>query len=138
MKIKFKDIEEAFDFVSFGFYGDHSAVLDKSTGQIYWDSDSGDLHEIPEEILESDDVVEIPHKNDLGLGTQLVFNYVRYNIPDDHERVQDIFSKRGAYARYKEFLESKGLLQSWHDFENKAHEKALREWCNNNGIELTG
>jgi hypothetical protein len=138
MKIKFKDIEEAFDFVSFGFYGDHSAVLDKSTGQIYWDSDSGDLHEIPEEILESDDVVEIPHKNDLGLGTQLVFNFVRYNIPGDYERVQDIFSKRGAYARYKDFLESKGLLQSWHDFENKAQEKALREWCKNNGIELTG
>jgi hypothetical protein len=138
MKINLNDIEDAFDFVSSGFYGDHSAVLDKSTGQIYWDSDSGDLHEIPEEKLESDDIIEIPHKNDLGLGKQLVFDFVRSNIPDDYEHIWEIFSRRGAYARYKDFLESKGLLQSWYDFESEAQEKALREWCEANGIELTG
>jgi hypothetical protein len=138
MKIKFEDIEEAFDFVSFGFYGDHTAVLDKSTGQIYWNSDSGDLHEIPDEILESNDAIEVPHKNDLGLGKQLVFDFVRSNIPGDYEHIRLIFSRRGAYARYKDFLESKDLLQSWYEFESKVQEKALREWCKDNEIELTG
>jgi hypothetical protein len=138
MKIKYKDIEEAFDFVSFGFYGDHSAVLDRSTGKIYLKSESGDYHEIPKEILESDEAIEIPHKNDLGLGNQLVFEFVRSNIPDDYEHIRDIFSRRGAYARYKDFLDSKNLLQSWYDFENKAQEKTLREWCKDNGIDVIG
>ena len=138
MKIKFEDIEQAFNFVSFGPYGDHSAVLDKGTGKIYWHSESGDLDEIPEEIWESDNAIEIPHKKDLGLGNQLVFDFVRSHVSNDYEHVRTIFSRRGAYARYKEFLESKGLLQEWYDFENGAQERALREWCEDNGIELTG
>lgn len=138
MKINFEDIQEAFDFVNFGLYGDHTALLDKSTGQIHWHSESSDLDKIPEEILESSDVIEIPHKNDLGLGSRLVFDFVLGNIPDDYEYVRNMFKRRGAYARYKDFLESKGLLRSWNDFENTTQKLALREWCKDTGIELTG
>jgi hypothetical protein len=138
MKIRFEVIEEAFAFVSFGLYGDHTAVLDKLTGKIHWNSESGGFREIPEEMLDSDDVIEIPHKNDLGLGNQLVLEFVRSYVPDDYEHIREIFSRRGAYARYKDFLHSKDLLQSWYDFEKRAQEKALREWCKDNGIEVTG
>jgi len=137
MKIKFKDLEEAYDFVSFGPYGDHSALLDKSTGQIHWSSESGDLDEIPEDLWESEHTIEIPHKNDLGLGTQLVFDFIRSHSPDDYPSVQDIFSKRGAYSRYKGLLESKGLLQEWYDFEQNAQQEALQDWCKENEIEVT-
>jgi len=138
MKIKFEDIQEAFDFVNFGLYGDHTALLDKSTGQIHWHSESGDLDEIPEAMWESDDAVEIPHKNDLGLGQQLIFDFVLSNSPEDYEHVRNIFRARGAYARFKDFLESKGLLQTWYDFENTAQKKALRQWCEDNRVEVTG
>lgn len=89
-------------------------------------------------MWESDDTIEIPHKNDLGLGNQLVFDFVLGNSPDDYEFVRNIFKRPGAYARYKDFLESKGLLQSWYDFENAAQKRALRELCKDKGIELTG
>ncbi|MFW6131991.1 MAG: hypothetical protein ACOC5F_05290 [Candidatus Aminicenantaceae bacterium] len=138
MKIKFEDIKEAFDFVNSGYYGDHTALLNKSTGQIHWRSESGDLGEIPEALWESENAVEIPHKNDLGLGNQLVFDFVLSNTPDDVEYVRNIFRRRGAYARYKDFLESKGLLQSWYNFENAAQNRVLRKWCKDNGIELSG
>ena len=138
MKIKFEDIQEAFDFVSFGQYGEHTALLDRSTGKIYWHSESGDLHEIPEAMWESDDAVKIPHKNDLGLGQELVFDFVLSNIPEDYEYVRNIFRAPGAYARYKDFLESKDLLQTWYDFENKAQKEALQQWCEDNGVEVAG
>jgi hypothetical protein len=89
-------------------------------------------------MWESEDAIEIPHKNDLGLGNQLVFDFARSHIPDDYGQVRDIFSRRGAYARYKEFLESKGFLQEWYDFEKEAQERALREWRKENRVELTG
>ena len=136
MKVKFKDIEDSYDFVSFGPYGDHSALLDKTSGKIYWHSELGDCDEIPEDVSESGDTVEIPHKNDLGLGNQLVFDFVRSHAPNDYAAVEDIFDRRGAYARYKAFLESKGLLQKWYDFEEEAQGRALRDWCKDNGIEL--
>ena len=138
MTVKFKDIQEAFDFVSFGPLGNHTALLEKSTGRIYWHTDYGDLDEIPEALWDSDDAIEIPHKNDLGLGNQLVFEFVRSTVPEDYEDIRDMFRAPGAYARYKEFLKSKGLLQTWYDHEIKAQEKALREWCEANGVKLTG
>ena len=95
------------------------------------------LDEISEEDWESDDSVEIPHKNDLDLGKRLVFDFVRANLPDDYDHVRRIFSRRGAYGRFKDFLESKELLQSWYDFEAEQQTRALRQWCEDNGIELT-
>lgn len=81
MKIKFEDIQEAFDFVSSAAYGEHTAVLDKSTGQIYWYSELGNFEPIPETVLDSGEAVDIPHKNDLGLGRELVFDFVRRGEP---------------------------------------------------------
>ena len=137
MKVKFEDIEEAFDFVSFGLHGDHTALLDKSTGKIHYHSESGDMDEIPEEMWESDDSVQIPHKNDLGLGNQLVFEFIASRSPEDCTHIRGMFSRKGAYARYKEFLHSKGILQQWYDYEQEAQRKALHEWCKENGIEVT-
>ena len=135
-KVKFDDIIEAFDFVSSGPCGEHSALLDRSAGKIHWYSEFGDFDEIPEELWESDDTISIPHKNDLELGTELVFDYVRKRIPDDYSEVREFFSRRGAYARFKDHLDSKGLLQDWYDYEQKAQKAALRAWCDDNGIEL--
>lgn len=138
MNVKYREIEDAFEFVSFGMPEDHQAVLDKATGKIYYRSDFGDFDEIPDEIRESEHSVAIPHKRELDLGNRLVFRFVRAVTPDAEDRVRGFFSGRGAYARYKDWLESEGLLQQWHDFEAGESEKALRQWCADEGIELTG
>ena len=137
MKFKFEDIEMAYDFVSSSSCGDHSAVLRKDTGKILYQSEMGDMDEISEEDWDSDNSVEIPHKNDLGLGKRLVFDFIGANLPDDLDHVRQIFSRRGAYSRFKEFIESKGLLQSWYDFEAEQQKRVLRQWCEENDIELT-
>jgi len=134
--MKFRDIEEAYEFVSFGSFGEHEALLDRKTGQVYCRSDLGDLDEITEELWESDDTVKIPDRNDLDLGRRLVFRFAGECCPDDYDCVREFFSRRGAYARFKDFLEQKDLVQAWHDFEANATEEALRQWCQDNGIEL--
>jgi hypothetical protein len=80
---------------------------------------------------------ECPHKNDLDLGRPLVFEFVRERLPEEYEEVRRYFSKRGAYARFKDLLVRKGALKEWYDFESKAQETALREWCEENSIEIT-
>ena len=135
--LEFSDIEDAFLFVSSAGYGMHSAVLCKDTGRILYRSEMGDLDEIGNEELDWDTCIDIPHKNDLDLGHRLVFEFVESHLPDAYHRVQQIFRRRGAYGRFKDFLESKGLLQSWYDFENRRQEQALRDWCEENGIEIS-
>ena len=135
--IKFSDIQDAFDFVSSAPYGEHSAMIHKDTGRILWRSEYGDLDETSEDDWESGDAIEIPHQNDLDLDRDLVFDFARMNLPDDYDYICQIFSGRGAYGRLKDFLDSKGLLQSWYDFENKEKQEALRQWCKDNGIEIS-
>lgn len=138
MKIKYSEIEQAFDFVSYGAPAEHSAILDKATGKVWRHSDLSDFDEIPEEFLESEQSVAIPHKKELDLGNRLVFRFMRSVAPDEEGRVRGFFSGRGAYARYKDWLESKEILQQWYDFEAIETEKALREWCVDNEVELDG
>jgi len=124
--------------VNSGGYGENTALLDKATGQFYFHSEYGDFDEIPDEAYESERTVEIPHKNDLDLGTRLVFRFVRNTFPNGYDKVIEIFSRRGVYARYKDWLIANDLLEKWYDYSNAAEEEAIREWCDDNGIELEG
>jgi hypothetical protein len=51
--------------------------------------------------------------------------------------VRRLFGHRGAYASFKQLLARRGVLDQWYDFEQKATERALREWCEINSIALT-
>ena len=136
MATNFEDILNAFEFVSFGSMCEHQAFLDKETGKTYYHSEFGDdMEEIPGDI-DDEKYIEIPHKNELDLGKKLVFDFVYQHLPDEAERIQAIFSKRGAYSRYKDLLEHKGMLESWYEFETKEQEKALRDWCEAHSIEI--
>lgn len=138
MEIKFSDIELAFEYVSSAPMSSNTAILCKESGEIYYSSDYVDEDEIPEEVNYRDDCIAIPHKNDLDLGRNLVFEFVDQHLPDDLVRVRRIFGKRGAYARYKDLLDNRGFLQKWYDFENTRQTETLREWCKDNDIMLIG
>jgi hypothetical protein len=132
----FSEIQDAFFFVSSEGYGMHSAILVKDTGLIYYRSESGTIDEINDDI-EGEDFVQIPHKNELDLGQNLVFEFVEKHLADEYTLVQRFFQRRGAYGRFKDLLMHKGLLQGWYDFEKQHEEEALRQWCLDNEIELT-
>lgn len=134
---KLSDIQDAFLFVNAAPPGMHTAILCRDTGEIRYRSEDADLDEIGEEEIDWDVCIEIPHRNDLDLGQGLVFEFVESVLPGDYEHVRQIFRKRGAYRRFKDFLESKGLLDRWYDFQNQREEQALRRWVQKNGIELS-
>jgi hypothetical protein len=135
--INFSDIEDAFLFVSSDSYGMNTAFLNKDTGRLYLHSEMGDIDEIDDDT-DLDQCIAIPHKNELGLGQELVFEFVQNHMDDEYERVRQIFRSRGAYGEYKNLLASRGLLQDWYDFENQAEKQALQKWCEDNGIVVSG
>ncbi|HSR50882.1 MAG TPA: UPF0158 family protein [Acidobacteriota bacterium] len=140
--VKLSDIEHAFLFVNWSD-GGNTAVLQKSTGRIFYSSELGDVDEVDDldqldqEGLDWDDMIEIPRKSELDLGQHLVFRFAQNRLPGEYDRVRRIFSRRGAYSRFKQFLDERDLLQSWYDFENEAEKQALLEWCQENGIEVS-
>jgi len=136
MAISFDDIENAFFFVSMDQQFMNNAYLCKETGEIFYTSEMGDSDELPDDIDDPDKYITIPHKNELDLGKALVIEFTSEYLPEELDTVYSIFRRRGAYSRYKELLERKGILEDWYEYENERQKVALKEWCQENKIEI--
>ena len=135
-KIKLMDIEMAFDFVNSDGFRDNSAAVNRKTGEIYYIGDAV-YEDLPEHFDEEDDsLVWIPDKRDLDLGSRLVMSFAREYCPENYGEIQSIFSHRGAYRAFKEFLANKNLLEKWYSFEEEKTRQALLEWCQNNNLDI--
>ena len=130
-----QELEWGFEYVSSNPRFSCRVIYDKKKDCIYTESDMLGESDIPED-LDWDHCVELPHKNELDLGQNLVFAFVKNALPNECDRVQGFFSKAGAYARFKDLLERHGLLKEWYEFENNATQRAFKEWCTENGIEV--
>jgi len=138
MAISFSDIVDAFFFVSMDQICMHNAYLCRETGEIFYTSEMGDSDELPEDIDDSEKYITIPHKNELDLGKALVIEFTSEYLSEELDKVYSIFRHKGAYSRYKDLLERKGVLEDWYKFEKERQELALKEWCRKNDIEIKG
>ena len=136
--IKYDDLSAAFDFVSFAAPFEHQAFLSLDTGGIYWISETSPLddEDLPDDLETSDRYIAIPHKNDLDLGQRLAFLFAEEQLAHRYASVEACFRRRGAYARFKELLAAEGSLDKWYAFEAAHTERALRDWCAANQIQL--
>ena len=128
---------EAFDFVAYGGMYEHEAYICRQSGKVYWNSEFGDnFEELPDDITDDSKYVGIPHKTELDLGSELALKFVAQFCPQHLDQVDKIFHRKGAYANFKALMELNGLIDQWYEFENRASEEALREWCRDNDIEI--
>lgn len=134
--MKLKDIEFAFDFVGSAQPCEHTAFVSRTTGKTFLHSEFGDLDELPDDLDDSEDYLEIPHYKDLLSGQSLVWEFVAAEIPDREVEVRSFFGGRGAYRLYKRLLQEVGLLERWHAFEERHRRTALVEWCREHGLEV--
>lgn len=135
MKVKFDDIELALEFVSSGLVGEHNAYLCLQTGHIYYESDYCD-EELPGDIWDDEKYLPLPSKQDLDLGRRLAMEFAAQSLGDDYETVYRMFQSKGAFGRFKSFLQSRNLLNEWYEYQNEQQRTRLVEWCQDNDVEL--
>lgn len=139
MKFELEKILEGIELGSFGEIGESQTFLNKETGEIiYYSEEFSDLEELPDDIDDDQKYIELPHKKELDLGKRLALRFASSQIPDDYETIEDIFRKRGAFSRFKDFLDDKGILESWYEYEQQALREAVIDWCESVDIEITG
>jgi hypothetical protein len=90
----------------------------------------------PQDAEDKEKYAAIPDKRELDLGKPLVLDFARRQLPNDFEEIRRIFEKRGAYARFKDLPMRRRALDRWYEFEDKATQQELREWCELNSIEF--
>ena len=133
--ISFSDLEDAFIYVSSDQPFMNEAVINRKTGKIFYKSDLAGIDEFPADV-NSEEYIDIPHKNDLNLGRNLVYDFAVKYLPQKLTEIDRIFSRRGAYSQFKELLDSVGLLETWYKFEDEQTKIALRQWCKENNLEI--
>jgi len=133
--VKFSDIEDAFFYVSSDQPFMNEAIVNRKTGKTYYKSELSGNNDFPKD-MNSQDYLDIPHKNDLDLGNNLVSDFTIEIIPEHSATIERIFRQRGAYRRFKDFLNSVGKLEAWYKFEDEKTKNALRQWCKDNNLEI--
>ncbi len=140
MPVSFQEILTAFEFAGFTGLGEHLAILCRRTGKIYLHSDFSDFDELndelPDDVEDEEKYLTIPNKRELGLGKPLALEFARNFLPDDLDEVRYMFSRKKAYSKFRALLIRRSALKEWYEFELKATEQALREWCEVNSIKV--
>ena len=137
--VSLDELQNAMEWTSSDFL-ENEAYICRQTGKIYWIAgDPGmidDEEEIPEDVHNSDRYLPVPDKRDLDLGNQLAFDFATRYLAQHYDDVRDMFRRRGAYRRFKDFLERKDMLEKWHAYSDEQAVKALGEWCEAEGLSL--
>ena len=135
--MNFKDIEDAFRFVSSAPKFEHTAVISKETRDIYYISEFGESDEPPDDLeTKPDNYIFIPHKTDLGLGRKLVLEFASLHMKDNLDKVNAICKERGVFGRFKKLLQKYSLMEKWQEYEAEKQNSALLEWCRKQDIIL--
>ena len=92
---------------------------------------------LPGDIDTSERFVAVPDTRDLDLGQALVFAFTEAQIPEEYERVRQMFRRSGGYRHFGNLVDERGLRERWHAFRQERTVAALRAWCEDNGLELT-
>ncbi len=141
MPASFAEILLGYEFVEMG-NGVHQAILCRTTGNIYMHAEFSDLEEfndvLPDDVEDDEKYIAIPDKQELGLGKPLVLDFAREFLSCHFDDVRYIFSKRGAYQKFRALLIRTRTLDRWYAFETLATERALRQWCADQSIEIAG
>ena len=107
-------------------------------GPASWQGAKGILDEekeLPDDLDNASVYATVPDKHELDLGLRMVFRFVSDHAPDVYDQLRDLFNRRGAYGRYKDLLERRGLLEAWYQYEQKAIRDALNDWAEAEGLE---
>lgn len=134
MKVKILDIEGALFFSGDGS-GENEVYLCKVTGDFFYKSDYVDIdNPLPDDLDDLEKYILIPTKHDLDLAHPR--DFVEEKIPEQVDKLNEIFNQRGAYRRFKVWLHQINRIDDWYEYERQVNQTELRYWCENNDVEL--
>ena len=139
--IALDELIQALDWVSDLSASENMAFVCRETGRVFMtsDEDFGVEFEpdLPPDLEDVSKYAIVPSRQDLRLGRRLAARFVQASLPARLDETFAMFAAPGAYARFKEMLESERALEAWYAFEAEAVERALREWAESEALAVS-
>jgi hypothetical protein len=133
------ELEDAVELVTAGeAFSEAAAVFSRKTGAIHLRSDIEDMGDFPEDAEGNPDYVWIPSWSELGaeLGRRAALDFVAEACPQLEPEAVRIFSRSGAFRRFKALLDQHGQLDAWYRLVEARKRAALLDWCEAEGLVL--
>lgn len=133
MKVKLEDIIFAIETAD--KYTEN--FIDRETGEVVYTNDMTMTSEEKEatcEQLDEHGFYRLPTSfeiNDYGI----MEDFIAVLPPRPQEFLSSAIRGRGAFRRFKDGVRTIGLEQAWYDFQEDAHKRKAKEWCEKEGIE---
>ena len=135
--IVIEDLEAALDWVSGSPDFGPEAYVARATGKIYWQgADLPDEEDLPDNLDDESEYVQVPHRNVLGLGRALALKFGDEVVPALQREIGEAFRRKGAFRRFRDLLQRAGMLERWYQYEQAAVRAALVEWALDNGFTI--
>lgn len=130
------DLENAVLLVS--GLGLAEAWVSLETGAVYLRGDDvpEEAGPLPEDIDDPERYASVPDARSLDLCQELVFDFTEAEMPDEYERVRKMFRRPGAYRNFSRLIDDRDLRKRWHAYRDERTVAALRDWCEENGLQL--
>jgi len=139
--VDLEDLRDALMFVSASEMFDVGVYVSLETGRIYYTGGENfgeEFEPAPGDVDDPEQYAALPDSRALGLGRDVALAFIERVLPGRLRQVEDMFRRRGAFRRFKDMLIREGLIDRWHAFETEAEIAALREWCEEVGLEIEG
>ena len=120
--------------------GRATALVARATGMIHLLNDDYMDEEAP---LPADpdagdgDYVAVPPASTLGIGDQLVFRFAATHLAGDQATIRDLVRAEDTDG-FERLLDERGASESWQRFRTEETQTALRRWCDEHGLRVSG
>lgn len=134
--VKLDELEGAAMMVEDGG-GTVTAMVSRETGMIHFLNDEYMDEEapVPSASGSNGDYVPVPPAGTLGIGDGLILRFAATHMAGDQDTVRDLFRDRNTEG-FARLLEERSAGEAWERFHEEATRTALRQWCEENGLEL--
>lgn len=120
--------------------GRATALVARATGMIHVLNDDYMDEEAPLPADPGDgdsDYVAVPPASTLGIGDQLVFRFAAVHLAGDQATIRDLVHAEDIDG-FERLLDERGATASWQRFRTEETQTALRRWCDEHGLRVSG
>jgi hypothetical protein len=138
MPVNWNELLNTFDFVSLGQPDEHQAVLCRESGKFLWYSDlMDDRDEWPDDADDEENISGYLIRRN-SISASLWYSTSSKSFYRTNSITCGGYSSARAHTPVSRICCNERMLDRWHDFETKATEKALKEWCDVNDVAIDG
>ena len=120
--------------------GRATALVARATGMIHLLNDDYMDEEAPlpaDRAAGDADYVAVPPASTLGIGDQLVFRFAATHLAGDQATIRDLVRAEDTDG-FERLLDERGATESWQRFRTEETQSALRRWCDEHGLQISG